>query len=287
MATTIIGGFEQLRASLEITDLQATTTATRQKNVREAVEKELVVLKSFLVGSYARNTMIRPLKEADLDVFLVLSSEYFSKYRPAALLNRVRTVLLRTYPETPNISRNGQAVTITFTDFRVDVVPAFNRSGGGFLIPDSKQDTWIATDPTKHDDALTEANKGHNGKLVPLVKMTKGWNRIISGAFSGFYLELMSVDVLRNISISDNSSTARYIFDKGREKIRFKQLDPAGLGGHVNPLAALGNVEDAVSRFTTAYNRAVKAESFAKEGKISLAFDEWRKIFGDYFPSYG
>lgn len=103
MPTTLNAGFAQLRANLEITDLQASTVSTRQKNVREAVEAELTVLSSFLVGSYSRNTMIGPLKEADIDIFTVLSAEYFSKYRPAVLLDRLRTALLKTYPTTPKI----------------------------------------------------------------------------------------------------------------------------------------------------------------------------------------
>jgi hypothetical protein len=49
----------------------------------------------------------------------------------------------------------------------------------------------------------------------------------------------------------------------------------------------VGNVTDATTRFETAYNRAVRAEGLAKTGQISLAVDEWRKVFGNYFPAYG
>jgi hypothetical protein len=95
------------------------------------------------------------------------------------------------------------------------------------------------------------------------------------------------MDVLHGIKISDYPSGIRFLFDKGREKIRFQQSDPAGFGGHINPLDEVNTVEEAVSRLTTAYNRALKAEEFATAGKVSLAFDEWRKIFGDYFPLCG
>jgi hypothetical protein len=63
--------------------------------------------------------------------------------------------------------------------------------------------------------------------------------------------------------------------------------DPAGFGGHVGGFAGVSTVDEAVSRFTTAYNRALKAEQFAAAGKIELATDEWRKIFGTYFPAFG
>lgn len=286
MATTIASAFEKLRSNLEITDLQAETTSTRQRSVREAVEKGLTVTSSFLVGSYARNTMIAPLKEADLDIFVLLHSAYHSKYSPASLLDKLRTVLLETYTSTPRISRSGQAVTITFTDFKVDVVPAFHRQGGGYLIPDSQNDRWISTDPTKHDEQLTAQNKAHDGRLVPLIKMLKRWNRETGERVVGFYLELLCTEVLRGVTVSDYSSGVRYILDKGRQRIRFQIGDPSGMGGYVSPLAS-GTLDEAVSRFETGYARSLKAEEYARAGQLVHACDEWRKVFGDYFPAYG
>jgi hypothetical protein len=165
------------------------------------------------------------------------------------------------------------------------VVPAFNRQGGGYLIPNSPGG-WISTNPTVHADTLTSQNKAHAGDVVPLVKMIKGWNKSSGNALVGFYVELLTTDILTNVTISDFSSGVRYVFDKGREKIKFKQLDPAGYGGQVNGLKS-GTLEEAVKRFSLAYDRALRAEAFAAVSKISAATDEWRKIFGDYFPAYG
>lgn len=287
MPTTIITGFNKLRENLEITGLQSATVSTRQQGVREAVENEMTVSSSFLAGSYARSTLIGPLTSCDIDIFIVLDSAYYEKYTPAALLDRVRTVLLKTYKTTPKISRNGQAVTISFTDFAVDVVPCYHRQGGGYIIPNSRTGAWLSTNPPAHEVKTKEANKAHGGDIVPLIKMMRGWNREISNAFSGFYLELMTIDILTNIKMSDFPSSVRYVFDKGREKVKFKQVDPAGYGDQINPLDNVTSVEDAVSRFTTAFNRAAKAEEYARNDKIADAYGEWRKIFGGYFPAYG
>jgi hypothetical protein len=287
MATTIAAGFAGLSANLEITTLQKSTTSTRQQNVREAMESGFTVLDSFLAGSYARSTMIGPLKDSDLDIFVILDASYWQQYKTnaAGLLEQTRMVLLKTYPLTPKIRPDGQAVTITFTDFKVDVVPAFNRQGGGYLIPNSTGG-WISTDPTVQADVLTRDNKAHSGDLVPLVKMIKGWNRSCGDTLSGFYVELLTVDILKGVRISDYPSGARYVFEKGRENIKYKQLDPAGLGDEVNPVKS-GSVEEAVRRCSLAHDRALKAEEFARQGYIRSATDEWRKIFGDYFPAYG
>jgi hypothetical protein len=287
MATTIRGGFDQLRSNLEITDLQSTTVATRQTKVREAVERGLTVLDSFLAGSYARSTMIGPLKDVDLDIVMVLHSGYFAENSAASLLAKVCDALKQTYPTTPSISPNGQAVTITFTDFKVDIVPGFYRQNGGYLIPNANNGTWISTDPTVHATFLTAANKAHNDNLVPLVKMMRAWNRINNLGFVGFYLELMTTRILTNVRIDSFPSGMRYVFGHGQEKVKLKQIDPAGFDNQVNPLRTAQTVDDAVAKFVTAYSTALKAEELDRASQIRAATDEWRKIFGDYFPSYG
>jgi hypothetical protein len=110
MATTLAASFQTFKTNLEITGLQQATVSTRQRAVRNAVARRLTVLDSFVTGSYKRHTLISPLKEADVDVFVVLSSEYYAADGYATLLDRVRRVLLETYPSTPKISRNGCAV---------------------------------------------------------------------------------------------------------------------------------------------------------------------------------
>jgi tRNA nucleotidyltransferase (CCA-adding enzyme) len=96
VATTINQGFLQLKANLEITGLQQQTVSTRQQNVRDAVTTDLTVLDTFLTGSYRRSTMIAPLKDADVDMFVVLDASYFNQDGQAWLLDKVKTTLKKT-----------------------------------------------------------------------------------------------------------------------------------------------------------------------------------------------
>lgn len=288
LATTITGAFTTFKSRLEITDLQAQTVSTRQKNVRDAVAAKLTVLDSFLTGSYSRSTMIAPLKQADIDIFVVLDPSYYEERGQAALLDKVKRALKATYPATPEISRNGQAVTITFTDFKVDVVPAFNRQGGGYLMPNTYGSKWIATNPKQHVTTSSTSNAAHNGDLVPLVKMLKAWNREINGHFRSFHIEVLAWQIFEGVMISDFSLAARYYFDKGRDVITKPNPDPAGFGGDIGYyIGTSQQIADAASRFTTAYNRAIKAEEYACNGSTASAIAEWRKVFGGNFPTYG
>jgi len=287
MAKTILESFKKLKANLEITGLQHSTVSTRQQNVRKVVENELDVLDSFLTGSYSRHTMIAPLSEADIDIFVILNPSYYEEDGQANLLDRVKRVLLKTYTKTPKISRNGQAVTITFTDFIVDVVPAFYRNGGGFLIPNSIKKEWISTNPKTHVEIISNENDKHDGNLIPIVKMIKGWNKNINHAFVSFYLELLAIKIFTKVTISDYPRGMRYFFDKGGEAIKYKVKDPVEYGGQINGLDNVSTVKEAVSRFETAYNRAKKAEEYERNGDTESAIGEWKKIFSNYFSSYG
>jgi hypothetical protein len=293
LAKTILESFQVLKSNVEITGLQSSIVSTRQQNVRYSFKNEIEILDSFLTGSYSRNTMIAPLKEADIDIFIILQSKYFDQYNgrnggQAGLLDLIKRILRKTYPKTPDISRSGQAVTIQFTDFMVDVVPAFNRDGGGYLIPTSISQSWISTDPKKHIEVVSNSNKVHNGDLIPLIKMIKGWNRTINDFFRSFHLEVMALQILDNVTISDYPSGARFFFDKGRSYVKQQNPDPAGYGGDVGSyLNTQDKIADAVSRFETAYTRAIKAEDYARRGYIADAVNMWRIIFGNYFPVYG
>jgi len=294
MATTIKSSFQKLKENLEITGLQKETISARQNSVREVLDAGLKIHESFLTGSYSRSTMIAPLNDADVDIFAVLDVSYYHQYNngqnggQAGLLDLVKRTLRKTYTKTPDISRNGQAVTIRFEDFMVDVVPAFYRQGGGFLIPNSIRQTWFSTDPNKHVTLMSESNANHYGDMVPLVKMIKGWNKNAGSFFMSFHLEVLALSILENVRISDYSSGVRYYFDKGRDLINKHNLDPAGFGGDVGAyLNTYDKVQEATDKFQLAYERAIKAEEYEKHGYTKNAIEMWRKLFGNYFPAYG
>jgi hypothetical protein len=287
MARTINEGFQQLRRNLEITGLQEQTVSTRQTNIRQVLEADLAVLDTFLTGSYRRSTMIAPLKDADIDVFVVLDPKYYSAGGQHSLLEKVKTSLRKTYTRTPNIRPDGQAVTVVFDDFKVDVVPGFYRQGGGYLIPDSGLGRWIETDPKRHVELWSASNKAHNGDLVPLLKMVKGWNKS-RNLLQSFHLEVLARSVLEGVTISDFPSGLRFVFDKAQAKIGVNLPDPAGygddVGAHVNTAAAVDNI---VNRLEWARARASEAEAAAGSGRVAAAFEKWRLLLPDHFPAYG
>jgi hypothetical protein len=69
--------------------------------------------------------------------------------------------------------------------------------------------------------------------------------------------------------------------------VRQQNPDPAGYGGDVGSyINTQEKIEEAVSKFQLAYDRAIKAEDFARRGQVRDAIETWCKVFYDYFPSY-
>jgi hypothetical protein len=288
MESTINNGFEALRRYLEITGLQEATVSARQTNVREAVATQMKVLDSFLTGSYRRSTMIGPLKDADVDIFVVMDPQYHDARGQRSLLDRVKYALAKTYTAS-DISRNGQAVTMYFSDFRVDVVPAFYRTGGGFLIPDSPAQRWIETNPKIHVEAMSESNKLHSGNLVPLVKMVKVWNRSNGETLRSFHLEMLVRHVATGHTIEAWSTSLLHVFRNMKALIGKTLFDPAGFGDPIGSyIDTYEKAQAVVSRLTTAESRVEAAIDLGHRNKIREAFEKWQLVFGEYyFPAYG
>ena len=199
---------------------------TPRRACGRAVARQLPVVHAFLTGSYRRQTLIGPLKRADVDIVVVLDRD--CKQRgPRAVLELVKKALLVEYPKTPEISRNGQAVTITFSDFIIDVVPAFVRPwwtwDDGWDICDSGSDRWIATNPKRHVEISAGANRLHGGQLVPRIKQLKAWNRTVGEPLCSFHVEALAWSIFGmswwwySSQISDWAS-ASYFFKKARGK---------------------------------------------------------------------
>jgi hypothetical protein len=290
---TRIQAFEELRHNLELSEPQEKTVATRQNNVRAAVAGQLSVVGDFLTGSYCRHTLIGPLKQADVDVVVVLDRKYKDR-SPRAVLELVKRALLVEYTRTPTISRNGQAVTITFTDFVVDVVPAFVRPwwtwSEGWEICDSGSDSWITTNPKKHVEISAAANRAHGGHLVPRIKQLKAWNRTAGEPLRSFHLEALAWSIFgtswmwKNGQKSDWTS-ARYFFDKARSELRSQLHDPAGTGSDVAAYLHGTPLDAAVKKVTSAYERCVRAEKCAKNEDFTGMHTSYGQVFGDYYPN--
>ncbi|TEB09084.1 CBASS oligonucleotide cyclase [Pelotomaculum propionicicum] len=292
MATTVNNAFAVFKSRLEVTPLQAQTLSRRHVDVRGCVGKAFTIVDDFLIGSYVRDTACRPIKDVDIMVVLHWGKygEYYKNQRgPYALLSAVKEVLVDAY-KTTRIRVDGQAVSMYFSDFTVDVVPAFGIIDNGkwvdWWIPDSPGDTWIRTNPKNHQQIMTEANRRCNNMFKPMVKMIKAWNRNNGNILKGFHIEVMADRIFTSAPTSYAHGMLQF-FDSSWYLLRDGVNDPTNTYDRVDTYLTDNQRSLAQSKVYNAEQRAREAITAEQVGNAYSAVTTWRSIVGDPFPSWG
>jgi hypothetical protein len=279
----IDNAFANLKRHLEITQTEQDTAVRRHHEIREFVNDRWDLADDFLTGSYRRDTKTKKLK--DVDVFAVIDMEgaqahFRSKY-PGELLNALELLLQE---EWPNAHRDGMAVVVPYGEeedvLSIEAVPAFDRDGGGYFIPDPDAGTWIATSPKVHHELSIAKNAECDGKFVPLVKMIKGINRQLGEPVApSFLLEVMAQDIVKPPFGRYQDEVVLFLANAAA-RISDAWPDPAGLGGDVNTVMGQAQKLLAAQALSEAQLIAERAVDLEDENQARAAYDEWKKLFG-------
>jgi hypothetical protein len=295
MATTIRRAFADYASNLEVTDRQETLVSQRRANVVRALRQKLTLHPDEdpkVIGSWDRRTLTRYLSEGDVDVMVVLHHGEHKEWDTAdgtvTALNRFRAILDEAYPDTQK-RRDRNCITMQFSEFRLDVVPAFKNTGGYYKIPDSVRRQWVKTNPFAFAEKITKVNSAMDGTFVPLIKMVKGWNRDVGWPLRSFHLECLMYRHYRSYTKSYSySSTLNVFFGKLAEYLAAPCYDPVQ-GDRVDTYLDEGTARPRSSAVRKARTAAAKAsEAYGDEEKYTaVAIDEWKKLLGEFFPAYG
>jgi hypothetical protein len=276
--------FANLKSNLEITPTESKQAQNRHTNIREFLRGRWDVENDFLEGSYKRDTKTKRLK--DVDIFLVLKADGAQgpyRQRPSRELVDALCVLLQ--ERWPNAFVDGMAVVIPFGSddavMSMEVVPAFERAGSGYVIPDPANDGWISTDPAKHQEACVAKNAACDGKFVPFVKMVKAINREMGEPVSpSFLLEVMAMTIVKP-KFGRYQDELVLFLATAAERIYEAWPDPAGIGPDVNALMSKVEKDAAAAALREAQAIAETAVDLEDDQQERAAVEEWRKIFGN------
>lgn len=296
MATTIKQSFSEFTSNLEIRDRQTALVSERRKNVVDAIAKKLALHStspSKLIGAYDRNTLIRYLSEGDVDVMVILhygqNKSWDCAEGTVKALDKFKEILDEAYPTT-NKRRDRNCISMSFSEFKLDVVPGFEFEGGYYQIPDSVRKNWVPTDPFKFAEKITEVNKLMAGTFVPLIKMVKAWNRECKFILRSFHIECMMYNHFRYFSTGyDYPWMLQNFFAALPGHLLTAVYDPV-MGDRVDTY--LDN-DALITDRSIAYEKAKKAAAKSKEAYEdqekypSVAIGEWKEVLGEFFPTYG
>ena len=282
---TIEEGLKALDALLVISVQQRSLVSTRQTEIDKILINEFDAQVTSLPGAFYRKTIIQPLENNEIDLFVQLKPEMGQRNTPGSLLSKLEDLLVGYYPEA-TLSADKQAVLVKFSDVSFRIVPCFYQDKKGYIIADAKDHKWRKTDPSIFYYALDEANNRHKGLLLPVIRIIKHWNRRNGGWFNDYYLELMVKQALTGVKFDSYVQAIKHVFKKAIHIVVFTIDDPSEFGRQMEGLKDVFKMVEAMLSFQECHAHIVKAERFEKRGDLISAYKEWGKIFADDFPSY-
>lgn len=291
MATTVNAGFDTLTTWLIPSSADVNAARSHRSSIEAKLSEALGVTNFFGTGSSENSTDVA--QYSDVDYFASIPTDHQrndSAYMLTVLKNTLQERFWATdiHVSTPavvlNFGSNGsEKVEITpayyagrdpVDDFNVYKIPT---TGGG----------WITSSPSVHNKYVTGQNVRLNSKLKPLIRLIKAIAYYNNIQISSFYLEL------RITKWATSETTIVYSIDvknmlKHLIDCELAQMqDPMGVSGYIAPTFTDSQRIDALSKFRSAYNRAVYARQYEEANNMALAFEYWDKVFAGRFPAYG
>ena len=281
--------FDDFLNNLKVVDTD--TISKRYKRITKTLNKKFresdsEIYYSLQVGSYGRKTAVKDI--SDLDMIYELPLDLYSNYNSrqgngqSDLLQDVKNAILDTYPST-DIRGDGQVVTVSFTNYEIEVCPSFLLDDNTYKYPDSKNGgSWKITKPRQEIDEINTFNITTNSNLKNLAKMCRSWKNKSGVKIGGLLIDTFCYNFLKENQNHWSSTYSNYhllILDffeylKTRDKEQKYWLAP----GSNQKVYTKGNF---ITKAKKAYEKVMLA--IEKNGNSSV-YGIWRKIFGLNFP---
>lgn len=287
--------FDEFLANIEPSKTTVSYISSIQTNLRDYLKKHAtyssIYKDSFLSGSYAKHTSIRPVKDdKKRDVDIIVVTAYSKSDNSDEVLQELCDVLREsTKYDTAEVQHHS--VGVEMGQVSVDVVPVIVDSDDDtvYWICDSQSGDWTKTDPKGHKTWSTAVNQDHNDEYKPLVKIFKWWRHINcpSGRKypKGITLEKIIADNLGDSSLA----TEDFLIATMQSVVAAYKSDYVDLG----LLPVIDDPSDKISGNNLLDGYTVDdfsaficmmEEHLNKLGESGTDNDVWREILGSEFP---
>ena len=254
--------------------------ATLNKAFRDTESKTANTLQ---VGSFGRKTGIKGI--SDLDMLFIIPKTQWENYKDCKqlkLLQDVKAAILNRYPKT-DVRVDRLVVSVTYTNFYVEIQPVFELEDGSFYYPDTKNGgRWKVTKPRLEMNAVAELDASKNLNLRRLCKMARAWKNKHGVGMGGLLIDTLAYNYMNSTTEYDTKSYQSYgqlncDFFKYLSELPIQDRYHApGSKQHVKVKNAFQN------KANKAYGLCVKA---IEANGTSDVNKKWKKIFGRQFPA--
>jgi hypothetical protein len=225
-------------------------------------------------GSVSKHTFVDGI--SDIDILLIINDSELSDKQPKAIKNIIAGMLKERFPNT-KISVGNMAVTVSFSDYPIQILPAL-KSGGKVIIPEASGNSWAKIDTEKFTSTLTKTNDKNGNKVVPIIKLAKA---IISKLpekhqLSGYHVEALAVRIFSDYHNEQTSKAMlKHFFQQASQMVLSPTQDKTGQSDYIDEYLGTKNslsrqlVSSALDRL---YRKLNNADNL-------LSLETWKDIF--------
>ncbi|WP_392466831.1 hypothetical protein ACF3NS_14095 [Arsenicicoccus cauae] len=290
MKRTIDSSFAMLDENLNLNPLVRLQAQNLHNTIREDLTRAGLIAGSFLQGSFARRTMLKPLK--DVDIVCLLPQDTLDALRgpdgPGNAMESFKAPIEARWPEVEFDAGDkaaGKAVRVTLpgVDFTIDLVPAFDQDGDHVLIGDRFEGTWEPSNTRIQLKRVSQRNQDTGGRFVHHVREAKELTQHHEQLdfISGIVVESLAYQAMSRKE-PDQDAVARFL-DHAKDAVKGPVIEPAG-DDDVTAKWTSEQRQTAVRVYGHAAERAMEARALERAGDVSAAVDVWHSLFGDAFP---
>lgn len=301
MPITPQSAFDSFVQDIEPSKTTKSRASQTQTTLRDFLSKhdtfKDVHVRTFLSGSYKRDTAIRPQKNGEdverPDVDIIVVTNHSLEDSAADVVELLYRTLKEKYE---TIRKQQRSVGIETAQADMDVVPIIEPvgHGGKLYIADHQLEKWIETNPPKHTEWTTNVNTKAGGRFKPLVKMVKWWRRVnptVSKKPKGFVLECLTAE---SMSFTEKHYGELFVGTLETFVNTYSWHISQGLVPDIVDPGVSGNTVTKGLTFAAFEGFYNKSKAHAETGRNALDEDDtekavalWRQIFGDHFPKFG
>lgn len=288
MPRSIDQGFNDFLTKIKATAAETSATVSHRASIKACLENNFGLKRFTRIGSFGNGTNVSGYSDVDYLACLPTTSlKQSSDYS----LRLVKDALAKRFPNT-GVKVHCPTVVCPFGEYKSQhteiVVADYVKEVSGYKVYEiaNGSDGWMQICPDGHNAYVDAVDKKHGGKVKPLIRFIKAWKCYRDVPIKSFYLEM------RVAKYADGESAIIYDIDVKNllAMLRDNELaamqDPMGFAGYIYPCNTEAIKQDALSKLKTAATRAEKARIATANGDIKDAFDWWRLLYNDKFPTY-
>lgn len=288
MPRSLNEGFDDFLSRLVASTAESEAARRHRASIEACLRGNFGLNRFVRIGSFGNGTSISGF--SDVDYLAGIPTSKLTRSSTYSLA-KVRDALDARFPLT-GVRVSTPAVTVPLGTRRwetTEVVPAdLVAQAHGFKVYEIADGDggWMRVSPDAHNAYVALVDEKHAGRAKALIRYVKAWKYLRDVPISSFYLEMRIAKYAEGekVIIPDIDVT-RVLQDLWDHQLANMQ-DPMGFSGYIRACKTEAQRNDALSKLARAVGRATKARHCAVNQDIAGAFDWWRLLYDDRFPTY-